>query len=708
MDFVFKVFFLQFLIFGLLVPNVRLQSGGTDCRGKDYLCLDDVRFQLCVDYGDGRPTTVNEEVQQCPQGTFCSNAGQYECDSFVPPSTTAEPHVNVDDSATAQPVQDESAPAEPTETVVVVEEATLPPVVEESPETPADVPTTGEPVDQVEVESTPAAETPAAEVDHSTDGAVTEAQTNEETPEAETAAPSEVPELPEQSEQTESEPVVSEVVPEQPTEESAPVTTSVAPEETHTDASVDEVTSQSSNPESEPEVEATNAPVEEESSPSADEPTEDAQESVPEESEPVSTPAQEPTVEESSQSSDPEAEPEEQVEETTAPAGAQEDVQEDAPQGPTEGAESVVTEGNSHVTDGEESVQESSSPAVETVQPEEEPTPEDGDVENEVPSETSSTVVASPEPETEAPEGGASETTSQPESQPESEASKSTPEPAEDSEPEPVSTSAPAPAEPNASESGSDEGSASSQDSTERPSGESGAESNEATPTPPQAPGSGSFLCPAAGRYAHPTDCHRYYVCFWLPFGLFSLEQNCLAGYAYNPTLERCTADQSVCFPGEFTCMGPGRFPDPADPTQYFWCVWNMFGGYLEYKMQCPAGQVFNPYRGRCAFVTVGRSALPFDDDQDEQDVEESTQTELESVQTTEPALPVEETPKPKVKFQCLEEGTFADPNNCGRYFVCTLKKLDKFKKSKFKCVTGERFDPLMAMCVPDVEALCE
>lgn len=85
-----------YLLQGLLVSGVRPQTGGTDCHGKDYLCLDDVRFQLCVDYGDGKPTTVNDEVQLCPAGTFCSNSGQFECDSFVALSTTAEPHVNVE------------------------------------------------------------------------------------------------------------------------------------------------------------------------------------------------------------------------------------------------------------------------------------------------------------------------------------------------------------------------------------------------------------------------------------------------------------------------------------------------------------------------------------------------------------------------------------------------------------------------------------
>lgn len=78
-----------------LVPQIitlrsaRSQAAGTDCNGRDYLCLDDRLFQICIDFGDGKTQTVDDEAQSCPRGTFCSNTGRFECDSFVPPSTAA-------------------------------------------------------------------------------------------------------------------------------------------------------------------------------------------------------------------------------------------------------------------------------------------------------------------------------------------------------------------------------------------------------------------------------------------------------------------------------------------------------------------------------------------------------------------------------------------------------------------------------------------
>ncbi|XP_049530697.1 uncharacterized protein LOC125948550 [Anopheles darlingi] len=642
MDFVFKAFFLQFLVLGLLLQVVRPQTGGTDCRGKDYLCLDDVRFQLCVDYGDGRPVTVNDEVQQCPTGTFCSNGGHYECDSFVPPATTAAPQV-ADVTETEVPAEEVT-----TSVPVEVEEATLPPVEEPEPEVA--VPEPSEEPAQEPVTTTTEAEVPE----------VTEAQDSSVAPET-TVGVVEEEELVTEATAPATEPV--EVEEETTTTGTGPAVTEEV--ETTEEAATEEVVAATTEP-SQPEV-----PEVTEAAPEPEQETEGAQE-------------QETTV-----GAD--------VEVTTTAAPEQEEQ--------TETESSVATD--APVEEGEAGPEE---PVV-TEAP---ATTEN--VETQAPVEPSTTV-------TEETSEVVSESTTD---LPEVEVPVTTAAPEEEAASSTVPETTPAPVvpteEPSNSESGgSDEGESSqgsAQESTEQPSVESGSGSDEAatttTTTSPVAPSDAPFVCTAAGRFPHPTDCHKYYICFWLPFGLYNLEQNCLAGFAYNPTLERCTADQSVCFPGQFTCTAPGRFPDPADPTKYFWCVWNAFGGYLQYGLQCPLGQVFNQFRGRCAFIVAGRSLdaeEPLLTGEEEwTNGPEEQNAVLPPVAPVEPLAPQVEpvTPKLKVKFECLEEGTFADPNNCARYFVCTLKKLDKFKKSKFKCITGERFDALVGACVPDLDALCE
>lgn len=205
------------------------------------------------------------------------------------------------------------------------------------------------------------------------------------------------------------------------------------------------------------------------------------------------------------------------------------------------------------------------------------------------------------------------------------------------------------------------------------------------------------FVCQRSGRFPHPDNCHRYYLCVWLPFGLYDVEQSCILGWAYNPLLQRCTADQAPCFPNQFTCTAPGRFPDPTANTRYFWCVWNVLGGYLQYNLDCPPGQTFDAYRRSCAAVRPGGRSIEGEEDEPVLNGEVSGESESEVVE-----LPAE-----KVKFECSEEGTFPDPANCARYFICTLKKKDKYKKSKLKCPKGQLFDAALEFCTDEEGVIC-
>lgn len=67
----------------------------------------------------------------------------------------------------------------------------------------------------------------------------------------------------------------------------------------------------------------------------------------------------------------------------------------------------------------------------------------------------------------------------------------------------------------------------------------------------------------------------------------------------------------------------------------------------------------------------------------------------------------VEQPVEKPAKFECTEEGTFPDPASCGRYFVCTLKKKDKYKKSKLKCPKGQLFDAALEFCTDDEDVIC-
>lgn len=104
MDNLKKLLVVQLLVLIITLRTARSQAAGTDCNGRDYLCLDDRRFQICIDLGAGKTETVDTEAQSCPRGTFCSNTGQFECDSHVAPSTAAPQVVTPEQVPQTEPV----------------------------------------------------------------------------------------------------------------------------------------------------------------------------------------------------------------------------------------------------------------------------------------------------------------------------------------------------------------------------------------------------------------------------------------------------------------------------------------------------------------------------------------------------------------------------------------------------------------------------
>lgn len=123
-------------------------------------------------------------------------------------------------------------------------------------------------------------------------------------------------------------------------------------------------------------------------------------------------------------------------------------------------------------------------------------------------------------------------------------------------------------------------------------------------------------------------------------------------------------------------------------------------------------GQAFDAYRRRC--VSPPRPQLVSNEDDSDSghdgsdsDSSSSSDSVSDAVDSDHSKDTEEDEPVQEVKFECTEEGTFPDPNNCSRYFICTLKKKDKFKKSKLKCPKGQQFDVALQLCTDDVDVLC-
>ncbi|XP_048481118.1 mucin-5AC-like [Plutella xylostella] len=67
-----------------------------DCGGKPFHCDNSTHFKICVDFGNGVSSTMDDFVIQCPPGTECRDTNHYECE-FLKPTTLAPP-VRSDDT----------------------------------------------------------------------------------------------------------------------------------------------------------------------------------------------------------------------------------------------------------------------------------------------------------------------------------------------------------------------------------------------------------------------------------------------------------------------------------------------------------------------------------------------------------------------------------------------------------------------------------
>lgn len=115
-----KLFAVQIIVMIVTLHMVQSQVIGTDCNGKDYLCLDDRRFQTCIDFGNGNMQTIDEETLPCPRGTFCTNSGRSRC---ILPEPSTEAQENTESESTATPESNPEAmtasenPSDVTDTV---------------------------------------------------------------------------------------------------------------------------------------------------------------------------------------------------------------------------------------------------------------------------------------------------------------------------------------------------------------------------------------------------------------------------------------------------------------------------------------------------------------------------------------------------------------------------------------------------------------
>ncbi|EAT47862.1 AAEL001021-PA [Aedes aegypti] len=88
---VLLLFLLRFIITIISIPHADLQTIGTDCNGKSFICIDSNQYQICIDQPGGRSETVDDVGHLCPPDTYCNNDEVVECGSTKPSGADGSP-----------------------------------------------------------------------------------------------------------------------------------------------------------------------------------------------------------------------------------------------------------------------------------------------------------------------------------------------------------------------------------------------------------------------------------------------------------------------------------------------------------------------------------------------------------------------------------------------------------------------------------------
>lgn len=191
--------------------------------------------------------------------------------------------------------------------------------------------------------------------------------------------------------------------------------------------------------------------------------------------------------------------------------------------------------------------------------------------------------------------------------------------------------------------------------------------------------GPSKFQCSRVGRFAHPNSCEKYYFC-WDTIHDHA-EFNCPYHEAFNPKIQQCGIDFSVCDAAPKCYFDGQLLPNVEDNTTFFECRFmkrfssedegKSSNQYRLYKELCDNGGEFDANLGYCKLTTEDE-----DDDDDSSESDESIK-----------------------KVECNEAGVFIDHSDESRYYECIPKNVT-YAKIHQSCPNNYVFSMADKRCI--------
>ncbi|XP_046391374.1 uncharacterized protein LOC124159539 [Ischnura elegans] len=149
------------------------------------------------------------------------------------------------------------------------------------------------------------------------------------------------------------------------------------------------------------------------------------------------------------------------------------------------------------------------------------------------------------------------------------------------------------------------------------------------------------------------------------------------ASQYFTGTTQHSTQETTTYSP--FTCPDLGRFPDPEDCTSYYQCVGDSTGNIHADHVYCWYGYHFDVVDLLC---------------------EEGPCPTISSYFSTTSPFPTTTAFATESPFECPSLGSYPDPADCRKYFVCRGNSSGNIVASSEYCPEGTYFDPKVASCV--------
>ncbi|KAJ8919296.1 hypothetical protein NQ315_003880 [Exocentrus adspersus] len=125
--------------------------------------------------------------------------------------------------------------------------------------------------------------------------------------------------------------------------------------------------------------------------------------------------------------------------------------------------------------------------------------------------------------------------------------------------------------------------------------------------------GNAVFVCDAVGKFPDASNCSRFHLCVNASPDILDILMECPKGTLYDSYNEKCTTSPVQCpRESQLSCSTEGKFAHPDDCNRFYVCNWNYI--YEKYELRqyrCPINSAYDEISEQCVESSTCNSTVP-------------------------------------------------------------------------------------------------